>query len=381
MKENVYKHEINSARNISERGFEKKSPEDIQCEIKSFFSEPVKNEEQKPKDCFQESLKKKDNIDSSTSKEVIESAEYEETSQVEPNHLLEFQRLAQKITASATLMSTLSSFFVSTMELSDEPHPYTSDIESSKIFTTDVHNSDFEKSLNEMLSEKGYAAACDDTTSSQAAKSIMIAGKMIESIGEDEDAAIESLEEGQQKAKEENETIISHNNQLSSGEGYKPPDNIQTAIDDKVKDTAKQILPESIAHTFKDGYYRTVETTEDITLYRVYGDKADKQGCYLTTQIPKDRMYTKIHSALPSEWRNSRKYYCEVVVPKGTILNIGKVKQQETTSGNTLVGGEDQILVSPEFAANQKHYREEHSLNFTGNYLDFEEKAKKIEEK
>lgn len=90
-------------------------------------------------------------------------------------------------------------------------------------------------------------------------------------------------------------------------------------------------------------------------------------------------MDSKVNSALLAEWNNSRKYYCEVEVPKGTILNIGKVAEQKTASGDALIGGADQILVSPEFAADSTHYKNEHTLDFTGNYHVFSEKAKKIE--
>lgn len=153
----------------------------------------------------------------------------------------------------------------------------------------------------------------------------------------------------------------------------------RTSIDDKVKELPKAALPISVQDTFHGRNYRTVETTEDLTLYRVYGGNTNKQGSYLTTQLPVDKMDTKIESALLPEWKNTREYYCEVEVPKGTTLNIGKVGEQRTIDNTLLKGGADQILVSPDFADQPKHFKEQHQLNFGGNYHNFEKKANDIE--
>lgn len=167
-----------------------------------------------------------------------------------------------------------------------------------------------------------------------------------------------------------------------------------TAIDNKVIELPQQKLPSEIQNTFRGGNYRTVEAAEDLTLYRVYGEGAGKQGCYLTTQLPTDRMSVKIEAALPTKvegvmtnngfeesarWNNSREYYCEVDVPKGTIMNIGKVAEQYTADNHILKGGADQVLVSPQFAAEPKHYKNEQCLGFAGNYKEFSDKAKKLE--
>lgn len=42
---------------------------------------------------------------------------------------------------------------------------------------------------------------------------------------------------------------------------------------------------------------------------------------------------------------NSLRYEAEIIVPKGTILNIGRVEEQFTMSGARLDGGADQILL------------------------------------
>lgn len=169
---------------------------------------------------------------------------------------------------------------------------------------------------------------------------------------------------------------------------------ISTAIDNKVAAIPKQDLPKEIQDTFRGGNYRTVEALENMTLYRVYGEGAGKQGCFLTTQMPTDRMNTKIESALPmkveginseegfketARWNNSREFFCKVNIPKGTILNIGKVAEQYTTDNHILKGGADQILVSPEFAADPSHYKNEQRLGYASNYNEFSQKAKEIE--
>ena len=52
----------------------------------------------------------------------------------------------------------------------------------------------------------------------------------------------------------------------------------ETLIDDQVTMLTQQQLPDSVVSTFKDGYYRTVVTNEDIEVYRVFGGNADASG-------------------------------------------------------------------------------------------------------
>ncbi|MDO4301292.1 MAG: hypothetical protein Q4D26_07880 [Clostridia bacterium] len=153
----------------------------------------------------------------------------------------------------------------------------------------------------------------------------------------------------------------------------------RTDIDDKVKELPKVELPLCVQDTFRGRNYRTVEAVEDLTLYRVYGGEANKQGSYLTTQLPVDRMDTKIESALSPEWKNTREYYCEVHVPKGTIMNIGKVGEQRTIDNTLLKGGADQILVSPDFVDKSEYFKESQKLDFISNFSDFEKKANDLE--
>lgn len=162
--------------------------------------------------------------------------------------------------------------------------------------------------------------------------------------------------------------------------------NTSTSIDGKVIELEKAKLSDYDKNSFRDGNYRTVEAKEDMVLYRVYGEGAGKQGAFLTTEEPIDRMATKMESALPTKidgnnrWTNSRQFYCEVSIPKGTVMNIGKVAPQETKEGIILPGGADQVLLSRDFVEkNPNNFGKEYELGFSGGYKQFDEIAKKLE--
>ncbi|MCC3866899.1 hypothetical protein K0039_01645 [Terrisporobacter mayombei] len=57
------------------------------------------------------------------------------------------------------------------------------------------------------------------------------------------------------------------------------------------------------------------------------------------------RIQAKIDSTLLPSWGNSRMYEAVIEVPKGEILNIGKVAEQITESGSKLAGGGDQVVL------------------------------------
>lgn len=118
-----------------------------------------------------------------------------------------------------------------------------------------------------------------------------------------------------------------------------------TKIDAKVSVVNKQDLPNWLVETYKDGNYRTVMTNEDITVYRSFGYNAEAGGAFATSNPALNRVQTKIDCAILPEWKNSLRYEAEIIVPKGTILNIGRVEEQFTMSGAKLAGGADQILL------------------------------------
>ncbi len=120
----------------------------------------------------------------------------------------------------------------------------------------------------------------------------------------------------------------------------------ETAINNSINEINLQKLPKSIAETFTDSEYKTVMTTEEIKLYRTFGGRAKELGAFATTTPAQTRIDSKIETALLPEWGNSREFEIEITIPKGTILNIGKVAPQTIEStGTTLSGGADQILL------------------------------------
>ena len=86
-------------------------------------------------------------------------------------------------------------------------------------------------------------------------------------------------------------------------------------------------------------------TTEDVTLYRVFGGNAKIDGSFVGTSPALNKIQAKIDSALLPEWKNTRQFEATLKIPKGTILQIGKVEKQIMKSGTVLEGGADQILL------------------------------------
>lgn len=121
--------------------------------------------------------------------------------------------------------------------------------------------------------------------------------------------------------------------------------NYSTKIDSKVTVVEKQELPSWLIDTYKDGVYRTVVTNEDITVYRSFGYNAEAGGAFTTSSPALNRVQTKVDSAILPEWKNTLRYEAEIVIPKGTTLNIGRVGEQFTMSGTRLAGDADQFLL------------------------------------
>lgn len=123
-------------------------------------------------------------------------------------------------------------------------------------------------------------------------------------------------------------------------------DKYRTKIEDKVIEVDREVLPDFLKDTFLDGNYRTVKTTEDIKVYRVFGGNADAGGSFVTTSKATSRIDAKIDMALLPEWKNTRMYEAEIIIPKGQHIHIGKVAPQTIEStGTILKGGVDQIIL------------------------------------
>ncbi len=142
-------------------------------------------------------------------------------------------------------------------------------------------------------------------------------------------------------------------NELQSNDLEKKFDEVySTKIDDKVIEITQEKICENeakqkeLSESFKDGEYRTVMTKEPITLYRVFGGKAEAQGAFATTEPARSRAEVRDASALKTEWGNTCEKEAVIEVPAGIKLHIGRVeKQWDGTQEKMLKGDADQILL------------------------------------
>ena len=137
--------------------------------------------------------------------------------------------------------------------------------------------------------------------------------------------------------------VLVHNAEYESGTSSYGA--YSTKIDSKVTVVEKQELPSWLIDTYKDGQYRTVVTSEEITVYRAFGYNAEAGGAFATSNPIINRVQTKVDSAILPEWKNTLRYEAEIVIPQGTTLNIGRVGEQYTMSGARLAGDADQFLL------------------------------------
>ncbi|SDZ34833.1 hypothetical protein SAMN05444416_1241, partial [Thermoactinomyces sp. DSM 45892] len=153
-----------------------------------------------------------------------------------------------------------------------------------------------------------------------------------------------ALEEGNIKQKTIEE-------RFAEGEFLASKTEFPTGIDDKVTIIDQQLIWKGDIPTFTKSQYRTVVTNEEITLYRVYGNKegergALKVGSFATTSPAKSRVQVQRDSALLPEWGNTMEKEVTITIPKGTTINIGKVAPQTAKdTGIEYPGGGDQILL------------------------------------
>ncbi|CDG89875.1 RHS repeat-associated core domain-containing protein [Xenorhabdus bovienii] len=111
------------------------------------------------------------------------------------------------------------------------------------------------------------------------------------------------------------------------------------------KEIEKAPLDQWIVDSFKDGKYKTVITTQDTYVYRVYGGNAKPGGSFVSDLPAPNRIQAKIDAALLPEWKNTRQFEAQILVPKGTTLHVGQVAPQTMKSGAVLKGEATQILL------------------------------------
>jgi hypothetical protein len=137
-------------------------------------------------------------------------------------------------------------------------------------------------------------------------------------------------------------------------------------IMDKVTLIDKQPLPDGIVATFKDGEYQTVKTNEPITLYRVHGQAAQPTGAFATASPAGTGLNAKMTTTILPQWGNSMEFESVIKVPRGEMLNIGKVAPQGSLSGAVLPGGADQVLLSKGWPSSWIESTTELPFAFTG---------------
>lgn len=126
----------------------------------------------------------------------------------------------------------------------------------------------------------------------------------------------------------------------------------KTILDEtNVRCVDKEVLPTQIIESFKNQEYKTYEVIEDIVLYRVYGmppsgkGGARQRGAFATTEFAESRIDVKLRLSLDPQWKNALYIEEKIIVPKGTMINVGVVGPVTLLSGTILEGGADQIIL------------------------------------
>jgi hypothetical protein len=124
------------------------------------------------------------------------------------------------------------------------------------------------------------------------------------------------------------------------------PEKYQVAILDKVKVVEKEKLPTRIQSSFTDSYYYTAETLEDITAFRRFGGTGDEQAKLLGGYVSTETILSRRELAILPKW-NTMQFEAELIIVKGTKVNLGKVAPQ-----GKYLGGADQVLLPLEYPEN-----------------------------
>ena len=136
----------------------------------------------------------------------------------------------------------------------------------------------------------------------------------------------------------------------------------KTKLEGCVTKTNKEVIEDkTVLDSFKNGFYETFITTSDLILYRVYGrfKCRDKENCFgakltgafATTEFAESVYDVKMRMALDQLWGNPKMFEAKILVPAGTIINIGVVAPVTSKSGTVFTGGADQILLPKNWPA------------------------------
>ncbi|KGQ69427.1 hypothetical protein OA57_11665 [Chelonobacter oris] len=115
--------------------------------------------------------------------------------------------------------------------------------------------------------------------------------------------------------------------------------------------TVNGSLPASIAETFSGGRYAVIKLDENLKAYRTWSPGQSREfGAFWAVDKPLGSLQSRIDSALRPEWGNiagtsfysQSSRYTEIIIPKGTEINIGEVGSQ----GGAWIGGKSQLLIN-----------------------------------
>lgn len=128
----------------------------------------------------------------------------------------------------------------------------------------------------------------------------------------------------------------------------------KTDLTGSIQEIEKDSLPDDIASNFLHKQYQTGKTLNDLVLYRVFGlysqtngevKGARSSGNYASTEFAESLIDAKLRLALAPEWFSTKAYEEKILLPKGSIINIGIVAPVTLKTGTVLPGGADQILL------------------------------------
>ncbi len=128
----------------------------------------------------------------------------------------------------------------------------------------------------------------------------------------------------------------------------------KTDLTGKIQVIKKELLPDNIVSSFLNKQYQTCKTLDELILYRVFGlysqtngdiRGAKSTGVYASTEFAESLIDVKLRLALDPKWFSTKAYEGEILLPKGSIVNVGIVAPVTLKTGAVLPGGADQILL------------------------------------
>ena len=141
---------------------------------------------------------------------------------------------------------------------------------------------------------------------------------------------------------------LKHYDSGSFGSSYK------TDLKGKLQGVKKDPLDSDLASTFLNKQYHTCKTLDELILYRVFGlycrtngkvDGARSSGGFASTEFAESLIDAKLRLALKPKWFSTKAYEEKILLPKGSIINVGIVAPVTLETGTVLPGGADQILL------------------------------------